>query len=87
MPVNIVFGEPHAYAGTVAFDVCVDEDVIGMTTNAGTPGCRFRLHVTDDWAIDEYMLDDTFDFEAATVADALWDSYCDPADFPPNAAD
>ena len=61
MHMNIGFGEPHAYTGGVVFDVCVDEDVIGTATNAGTPRRMFRLDVTD-----EYLLEDTFDFKAAT---------------------
>ena len=60
-----------------------------------TPNRTFRLVVTDEWAIDEYMLQVTFDFRAATVTDAqaairtrvanryeLWDSCGDPADLP-----
>ncbi len=96
---TIGLGEPHAYAGGVASDVCVDEDVIGTAANAGTPGRTFRLDVTDEWAIDEYMLQDRFDFNAVTVADAqaairtlvanrheLWDSYGNPADSRRNPA-
>ena len=66
MHMNIGFGEPHAYTGGVVFDVCVDEDVIGTATNAGTPRRTFQLDVTDEWAIDEYLLEGTFDFKAAT---------------------
>ena len=69
---NIGFGEPHAYTGGVAFDVCVDEDVIGTATNAGTPRRMFRLDVTDEWAIDEYLLEATFDFKASTPVNALF---------------
>ena len=76
-------------AGCVSFDVYGGDDVIGTAARA------FRLIVTDEWAIDEYMLQDKFDFRVATVVDAqaairtlitnryeLWDSYGDPADFP-----
>ena len=64
---NIGFGEPHAYTGGVVFDVCVDEDVIGTATNAGTPRRTIRLDVTDEWAIDEYLLGDIFDFKGRDV--------------------
>ena len=91
---NISFGEPQpARTGCVSFAVRGDDDAIGTTTNALTPNRTFRLVVTDEWAIDEYMLQVTFDFRAATVTDAqaairtrvanryeLWDSCGDPAD-------
>ena len=48
-----------------------------------------------EWAIDEYLLQEHFDFKPVTVADTqaairtlvathyeLWDTYGDPADFP-----
>lgn len=53
------------------------------------------MTVTDEWTIDEYLLQKHFDFKAVTVTDAqaairtlvanryeLWDTYGDPADFP-----
>jgi len=46
---NISFGEPHkARAGSVAFEVYVDDDWIGRATNALTPNCPFRLDITEE---------------------------------------
>ena len=92
---NIGFSEPQTVrTGCVSFAVQVDDDVIGMATNTLTSNRTFRLTVMAEWAIDEYLLQEHFDFKAVTVADAqaairtlvatryeLWDMYGDPADF------
>lgn len=79
----------------MSFAVQVDNDVIGTASNALTPNRTFRLTVTDEWTIDEYLLQKHFDFKVVTVADTqaairtqaanryeLWDTYGDPGDFP-----
>lgn len=93
---NIGFDEPQTVrSGCVSFAVRADDDAIGTATNALTPNHTFRLTVMDEWAIDEYLFQEHFDFKTVTVADVqavictlvanryeLWDTYGDPADFP-----
>lgn len=93
---NIGFDELQAVRlGCVSLAVKADNEVVGTATNVLTPNRTFRLVVTNEWAIDEYTLQDGFDFNAVTVADVqaairtlvadrleLRDSYGNLADFP-----
>ena len=78
----------------MSFAVQVDADVIGTASNALAPNRTFRLTVTDEWTLDEYLLQKHFDFKVVwrtrrppsarwpQTATELWDTYGDPADFP-----